>query len=35
VEAVVGGGLAAVVLAGYLLVFAAVGGAILHRRDIL
>jgi ABC-type transport system involved in multi-copper enzyme maturation permease subunit len=35
VEAVVGGGQAAVVLAVYLLLFAALGGAILRRRDIL
>jgi hypothetical protein len=35
VEAIVGGGQAAVVLAVYLLLFAALGGAILRRRDIL
>jgi ABC-2 type transport system permease protein len=35
VAAVVGGGQAAVVIAGYLVAFAAVGGMLLHRRDIL
>ena len=35
VESVVGGGQAALVVAGYLVVFAALGGAILRRRDIL
>jgi ABC-2 type transport system permease protein len=35
VQALVGGGQAVAVLAGYLLAFAALGGAILRRRDIL
>jgi ABC-2 type transport system permease protein len=35
VESVVGGGQAALVLAGYLVVFAVLGGALLRRRDIL
>jgi ABC-2 type transport system permease protein len=35
VEALVGGVQAAVVIAGYLLVFAALGGVVLRRRDIL
>jgi ABC-type transport system involved in multi-copper enzyme maturation permease subunit len=35
VQSVVGGGQAALVLAGYLVVFAVLGGAILRRRDIL
>jgi ABC-2 type transport system permease protein len=35
VEALVGGTQAAVVLAGYLLAFAVLGGALLRRRDIL
>ncbi|GAB3971992.1 hypothetical protein [Plantactinospora veratri] len=35
VAAVVGGGQAAVVLAGYLLGFVLLAGAYLHRRDIL
>jgi hypothetical protein len=35
VAATVGGGQAAVVIAGYLLVFATLGGVLLHRRDIL
>lgn len=35
VAAVVGGGQAAVVVAGYLVAFAGVGGLLLHRRDIL
>ncbi|MBE1487815.1 ABC transporter permease [Plantactinospora soyae] len=35
VEQVVGGGQAALTLAGYLVGFALVAGAVLHRRDIL
>lgn len=35
VAAVVGGGQAAIVIAGYLVGFAAAGGLLLHRRDIL
>jgi ABC-2 type transport system permease protein len=35
VEAIVGGGPAALVVAAYLLVFGAVGGWLLHRRDII
>jgi ABC-type transport system involved in multi-copper enzyme maturation permease subunit len=35
VEALVGGRQAAVVIAAYLVVFAALGGAVLRRRDIL
>jgi ABC-type transport system involved in multi-copper enzyme maturation permease subunit len=35
VAALVGGGQAAAVIAGYLIVFAALGGLILKRRDIL
>ncbi|MGN9808453.1 ABC transporter permease [Micromonospora sp. BQ11] len=34
VAAIVGGGQAALVVAGYLVVFTAVGGLLLHRRDI-
>jgi len=35
VEALVGGGRGALVVAAYLLVFAALGGVLLRRRDIL
>jgi ABC-2 type transport system permease protein len=35
VESVVGGGQATLVVAGYLVVFAVLGGAVLRRRDIL
>jgi ABC-type transport system involved in multi-copper enzyme maturation permease subunit len=35
VDALVGGGQAAVVIVAYLIAFAAVGGAVLRRRDIL
>ncbi|WP_433719673.1 ABC transporter permease [Actinoplanes sp. CA-051413] len=35
VEALVGGGQAALIVGAYLLVFAAAGGALLRRRDIL
>lgn len=35
VEAIVGGGQAVAVLTAYLLIFTLLGGALLHRRDIL